>query len=97
MAFICRFREQLTLVDCQFQDENVIRKAVWSCFQEKPVEFRGQMLYDPGVFPEPPRSGKLTWEVTQPWAEPGNEKERAAKQKALERIALLREQQNRKE
>ena len=26
--FIRRFREQLTLVDCQFQDEAVIRKAV---------------------------------------------------------------------
>jgi len=30
--FIKRFREQLTLVDCQFQDESVLRKAVWSCF-----------------------------------------------------------------
>jgi tetrahydromethanopterin S-methyltransferase subunit A len=40
--FIRRFRHQLTLVDCQFQDESVIRKAAWSCFQENPVEFRGQ-------------------------------------------------------
>jgi tetrahydromethanopterin S-methyltransferase subunit A len=71
-AFIRRFREQLTLVDCQFQDEAVIRKAVWSCFQETPVEFRGQQLSDPGAFPEPPLSGKLTWNVTQPWAEPGD-------------------------
>jgi tetrahydromethanopterin S-methyltransferase subunit A len=75
--FIKRFREQLTLVDCQFQDESVIRKAVWACFQEKPVEFRGQSLFDPGAFPEPPFSGKLTWKVTQPWAEPGDDKERA--------------------
>ena len=30
MEFIMRFRQQLTLVDCQFQDESVIRKAVWS-------------------------------------------------------------------
>jgi len=91
--FIKRFREQLTLVDCQFQDESVIRKAVWSCFQENPVEFRGQMLSDPGAFPEPPLSGKLTWKVTQPWAEPGDDKERAAKQRAQEMIERLKKKQ----
>jgi tetrahydromethanopterin S-methyltransferase subunit A len=93
MEFIARFREQVTLVDCQFQDENAIRKAVWSCFQEKPVEFRGRMLFDPGAFPEPPLSGKLTWNVMQPWAEPSDDKERAAKQKALDRIEQLRKKQ----
>jgi tetrahydromethanopterin S-methyltransferase subunit A len=97
MEFITRFREQLTLVDCQFQDENVIRKVVWSCFQENPVNFKGQMLSDPGAFPEPPFSGKLTWKVTQPWAEPGDEGERAAKKEALELIERLRQKQNRKD
>lgn len=91
--FIKRFREQLTLVDCQFQDESVIRKAVWSCFQENPVEFRGQMLSDPGAFPEPPLNGKLTWTVTQPWSEPGDDQERAAKKKALEMIERLKKRQ----
>jgi tetrahydromethanopterin S-methyltransferase subunit A len=95
MEFITRFREQLTLVDCQFQGEDVIRKAVWSCFQETPVEFRGQVLFDPGAFPEPPLSGKLTWKVTQPWAEPGDEGERAAKKKALELIEQLKKKQSR--
>ncbi|MCK9632447.1 MAG: tetrahydromethanopterin S-methyltransferase subunit A [Methanoregula sp.] len=94
VEFITRFREQVTLVDCQFQDENMIRKAVWSCFQEKPVEFRGQMLSDPGAFPEPPFSGRLTWNVTQPWAEPADDKERAAKQKALELIERLKKKQS---
>lgn len=93
MEFIQRFRAQLTLVDCQFQDESVIRKAVWSCFQENPVEFRGQMLSDPGAFPKPPLSGKLTWKVTQPWAEPGDDKERAAKQRAQEMIGMLKKKQ----
>jgi len=93
MEFIRRFREQLTLVDCQFQDESVIRKAVWSCFQETPVEVRGQMLFDPGAFPEPPLSGKLTWNVTQPWAEPGDDGERAAKKRALEMIERLKKKQ----
>ena len=92
--FIQRFREQLTLVDCQFQDENVIRKAVWSCYQENPVEFRGQMLFDPGAFPEPALSGKLTWKVTQPWSEPGDDSERAAKQKALDMIERLKKKQS---
>ena len=91
--FITRFRKQLTLVDCQFQDESVLRKAVWSCFQESSVEFRGQSLFDPGAFPEPPFSGKLTWNVTQPWAEPGDDSERVAKQRALEAIGRLRKKQ----
>jgi len=90
IEFIQRFREQLTLIDCQFQDESVIRKAVWSCFQEKPVEFRGQSLCDPGAFPEPPLGGKLIWRITQPWAEPGDDSERIAKQKALEMIEKLK-------
>jgi tetrahydromethanopterin S-methyltransferase subunit A len=93
IEFIRRFREQLTLIDCQFQDETVIRKAVWSCFQEKSVEFCGQSLVDPGAFPESPLGGKLTWNVTQPWAEPGDENERAAKKKALELIERLRKKQ----
>lgn len=93
IEFIRRFREQLTLVDCQFQDESVIRKAVWSCFQENSVEFREQVLSDPGAFPEPPLSGKLTWNVTQPWAEPGDDSERAAKEKALELIERLKKKQ----
>ena len=88
--FIDRFRQQVTLVDCQFQEEPVIRKAVWSCFQENPVEFRGQSLCDPGAFPEPPLSGKITWNVMQPWAEPGDDGERVAKQKALALIEKLK-------
>jgi len=93
MEFIQRFREQLTLVDCQFLDESVIKKAVWSCFQETPVEFRGQMLSDPGAFPEPPLSGKLTWTVTQPYWEPADDGERAAKQRALAMIERLKKKQ----
>ncbi|MFA5332155.1 MAG: tetrahydromethanopterin S-methyltransferase subunit A [Methanoregula sp.] len=91
--FIKRFREQLTLVDCQHQNEDVIRKAVWSCYQETPVEFRGQMLFDPGAFPDPPLNGKLTWKVTQPWSEPGDDSERRAKQRALDMIERLRQRQ----
>ena len=69
--FIERFREQLTLVDVQFEgDPDVIRRAVWSCYQEEPVDFRGYALWDPGAYPEPPLSGRITWRVTQPWPAP---------------------------
>jgi len=89
-AFIDRLRKQVTLVDCQFQDESAIRQAVWSCYQESPVEFRGYSLYDPGAYPEPPLSGRITWRVTQPWAEPRDEREREAKKKALDLIERLK-------
>jgi tetrahydromethanopterin S-methyltransferase subunit A len=88
--FIDRLRQQVMLVDCQFQEEGVIRQAVWACYQEEPVEFRGYHLHDPGAYPEPPFAGNITWRVTQPWAEPLDDKERAAKQKALELIGRLK-------
>ena len=89
--FIGRFREQLTLVDLQFEgDPDVIRRAVWSCYQEEPVDFRGYRLCDPGAYPEPPLSGRITWRVTQPWAEPTDEGERAAVERARQLIERLR-------
>ena len=78
-----RFRKQVSLVDLQFEGAPaVIRQAVWACYQEKAVEFRGQALYDPGAYPEPPMGGAITWRVTQPWAEPPTDGEREAKEKA---------------
>ena len=91
LKMIERFRKQLFLIDLQFEgDPGLIRKAVWSCYQESPVEFRGYSLYDPGAYPEPPLSGKITWRVTQPWAEITNEKERAARRKAQELMERLK-------
>jgi tetrahydromethanopterin S-methyltransferase subunit A len=97
LEFIERFRQQLTLVDLQFEaDPELIRKAVWSCYQESPVEFRGQPLFDPGAFSETPLSGRITWRITQPWAEPGDEGERAALRRTQELMQKLRELQERK-
>jgi tetrahydromethanopterin S-methyltransferase subunit A len=91
VEMIERFRKQLSLIDLQFEgDPGIIRKAVWSCYQESPVEFRGYSLYDPGAYPEAPLGGKLTWRVTQPWAEVLDEKERAAKIRAQEFMERLR-------
>ena len=91
MKMIERFRKQLSVIDLQFEgDPNLIRKAVWSCYQESPVEFRGYSLYDPGAYPEPPLSGKLTWRITEPWAEVLDDKEREAKKRAQELIERLK-------
>ncbi|MBI4774177.1 MAG: tetrahydromethanopterin S-methyltransferase subunit A [Deltaproteobacteria bacterium] len=43
-----------------------IGKAVWSCFQEAPVEFMGYTVYDVGAYPEPPIHHKIVYKVTQP-------------------------------
>ncbi|RJP32791.1 MAG: tetrahydromethanopterin S-methyltransferase subunit A [Actinobacteria bacterium] len=86
-----RFRKQVNLVDLQFQgDPGLIRQAVWSCYQEEPVDFRGQTLYDTGAYPEPALSGKITWKVMQPWGEPTSDAERAAQKRAFELMDLIR-------
>lgn len=89
--FVDRFRRQLTLVDLQFQgDADLVRQAVWACYQEEPVEFRGQQLYDPGALAEPPLSGKITWRVMQPWYEPQDDRGREAVRKARDLIERLK-------
>ena len=90
-SFIERFLKQVSLIDLQFEgDPEVIRKAVWSCYQEKQVDFHTYSLFDPGAYPEPPLSGKITWRVSQPWTEPEDEDERAAFKKAKMLIEHLK-------
>ena len=91
MEMIERFRQQLSLINIQFEaDPDLVRKAVWSCYQENLVEFRGYSVHDVGAYPEPPIGGKITWRITQPWAEVMDENERDAKKKALELMERLR-------
>ena len=91
MELIDRFRKQISLIDLQFEgDPDIIRKAVWSCYQENPVKFRDYSLYDIGAYPEEPLSGKITWRVTMPWAQPADEKEEEALKKAKELLEKLR-------
>jgi len=56
----------------------VIEKAIWSCYQESPVEFMGYTLYDLGAYPEPAIVhqivSKLDASQTQQAAEPGKSK-----------------------
>lgn len=91
LELIERFRKQITLIDLQFEgNPEVIKNAVWSCYQEKPVQFKDYILYDPGAFPEPPLSGSIAWKVIQPWCEPENDSEREAKRKAFELMERLK-------
>lgn len=82
MEFIERFRKQIVLVVDLLNrgTPDLIRKVVWSCYQETPTEFEEHMLYDIGAYPEPPISAVLTWRVTNPAFEPKDEQERKQKE-----------------
>ena len=74
MEFIARFRQQVRIIN--FVDEGdpeLLRRAVWSCFQEEPTSFQNYTLSDPGAYPKAPLSGQLTRRVTRPQAEPKDE------------------------
>lgn len=78
-AAIERFRRQIvTVVDmlcipgemdrsAPGLDPGMVEKAVWSCFQEEPTEFRGYMLYDMGAYPDSPIIQRVVWKVSKPW------------------------------
>lgn len=90
IEFIERFRKQVTVIDLVDEGSpDLLRQAVWSCYQEMPTPFRGLNLHDPGAYPEPPLSGKITWRVTQPEREPKTGEERLQGEKLrgiMERI-----------
>lgn len=77
-----RFRNQIGVIDLINEgDPDLLRRAVWSCYQEQPTPFRQYMLSDPGAYPDPPLSGKITWRVTRPELEPKSDQERLQKAK----------------
>lgn len=89
--FIERFRDQIQIIDLQFEDDPaLIRNAVWSCYQEKPVDFRGYSIYDKGAYHDSPLDATITWRVTQPWVGLLDEKEQEAVKKAKELMEQLR-------
>ncbi len=98
LEYIERFRKQITVIDLQFRGSpEIIRKAVWSCYQEEPVDFEGQTVYDIGAYPEPAMSGKITGRVTEPWKQPQNDGEREAVRKMqefMERMRARRKREN---
>jgi tetrahydromethanopterin S-methyltransferase subunit A len=75
--FVERFRRQVSVINLIGEgSDGVIRQAVCACYQETPTTFRDYALFDPGAYPEPALSGKITWRVSNPAKEPKNEKER---------------------
>ena len=80
--FVKRFRDQITVIDLINEGlPEVIRQAVWSCYQEQPTSFRKYQLFDPGAFPAMPLNGKITWKITQPTLEPKSDEERYQREK----------------
>lgn len=88
--FVERFREQITVIDLVDEGSpDVVRQAVWSCFQENPTPFKHYTLHDPGAYPESPLSGKITFRITDPQRQPKTDEQRAKVAKAqalMERI-----------
>ncbi|HOW42346.1 MAG TPA: tetrahydromethanopterin S-methyltransferase subunit A [Candidatus Omnitrophota bacterium] len=90
--WIDRLRKQTRLIDLTNEGSpDVIREAVWSCYQEEPVKFKEYELFDTGAFEEEPICGKITWRVTNPAYAPKDEKEQAALEKMQALIKKLKQ------
>jgi tetrahydromethanopterin S-methyltransferase subunit A len=89
--YIDRFRQQIRLINLLDEgDAELLRRAVWSCYQEEPTSFQNYTLSDPGAYPEAPLSGQLTWRVTRPQAEPKDEGERQQREKLRDLMARMK-------
>ncbi len=96
VEFIERLRRQVTVVDLVDEGSpDVLREAICACYQEKPTPFGKYVLCDPGAYPEPPLSGRITWKVRNPSTEPKDDEARSRVEKAralVERIKRRVEQ-----
>ena len=91
IEYIARFRRQVLIINLVDEgDPELLRRAVWSCFQEEPTSFQNYTLFDPGAYPEVPLSGQLTWRVTRPQAEPKDESERQQREKLRDLMARVK-------
>jgi len=101
LEFIERFRQQVTVIDLIDEGSpDVLRQAICACYQEEPTPFGSYVLNDPGAYPEPPLSGKITWRVRDPAREPKDEHSRTRIEQArelMERIRRSVEQRTRRE
>ncbi len=97
MEFIERFRRQIRAVNLLNEgDPDLVRRAVWTCYQETPTAFRDHIFYDPGAYPESPLSGRITWRVTKPQAEPKDETERQQREKLRDLMDRMKRASERK-
>ncbi len=97
MEFIERFRRQIRAVNLLNEgDPDLVRRAVWTCYQETATAFRDHVFYDPGAYPESPLSGRITWRVTKPQAEPKDETERQQREKLRDLMDRMKRASERK-
>ena len=93
IEYIERFRVQIVeVIDLLNRGTlELVRQAVWSCYQEKPTTFEGYSLHDIGALPDTPIAASLTWRVTNPVFEPKDAAEREQKEGFLKRMEEIRE------
>lgn len=92
--WIERFRKQTKLIDLTNEGSpEIIREAVWTCYQERPTKFRDYELWDCGAYPEEPICGKITWKITNPAYAPKDEREQEALKKLQDLIEKLKKRQ----
>jgi tetrahydromethanopterin S-methyltransferase subunit A len=91
LEFIERFRRQVTVIDLIDEGSpEVLRRAVCACYQETPTPLGNYVLSDPGAYPEPPLSGRITWKVRDPTKGPKDEQSLARIEKARELIERIK-------
>jgi tetrahydromethanopterin S-methyltransferase subunit A len=91
IEYVARFRQQVRIINLLDEgDPELLRRAVWSCYQEEPTSFQNYTLFDPGAYPDGPLSGQLTWRVTRPQAEPKDESERQQKERLRDLMARVK-------
>ena len=89
---IQRFIEQTKFIDLVNEGSpEVIRDAVWSCYQEKPTKFKEYELWDMGAYEADPICNTITWKITNPAYGPKDEKEKEALEKMQDLIRKLKE------
>ncbi len=89
-----RVRQQIRPVNLLNEGRpEVVRDAVWSCYQEQPTPFGQYELFDPGAFCEDPICSTITWRVRTPWYAPPPPEQQAA----VDRMHDLMEQIRRKQ
>lgn len=92
MEYINHFLDQIELIDLQFKaTPELIKKVVWSCYQENPVQFENYTLYDKGANKKGPLYGKITELIMEPWKIPQNKSEQEAVRKMQDFIKKLKE------
>lgn len=91
VEWIEHFREQTQLIDLVNEGSpEVIRQAVWACYQEAPTAFKDYQLWDPGAFEKGPVIGTVTWKITTPYQPPTNEGEKKAVEKMQKMMEMLK-------